>query len=147
MTSSAKSLAWSGLSASCASWKSAYCITKGFLKNVGPFSEFEGCSVVKDPRNSSWIFHKHMKHFTNTKHLGDILVKSEDASEVVDAETHSLYISDVGNMLLYLVKFSKPGISDVVRDGQPTKVHMTSFYRLIKFVVYTTNYGLVMEPT
>jgi hypothetical protein len=37
--------------------------------------------------------------------LGQIIMKNEDPSEAVDAETHALYRSGVG-MLLYLVKFS-----------------------------------------
>jgi hypothetical protein len=41
------------------------------------------------------------------------IIRSQDVSKVVDAETHSLYKSGVG-MLLYLVKFSKPENSNAV---------------------------------
>jgi hypothetical protein len=69
---------------------------------------------------------------------------------VGDAETHSLYRSGVG-MLLYLVKFSKPEISNAVREAVkinvgPTKAHMKCVYRIIKYVVNTkilwTGYGI-----
>jgi hypothetical protein len=82
---------------------------------------------------------------------GEIIMKPQDESEKVDAATHSLFRSGVG-MLLYLVKFSRPEISNAVRelakvnDG-PTKAHMKSLYRLIKYVVNTRHHGLVMEPT
>ena len=64
--------------------------------------------------------------------------------------THTLYRSGI-RMLLYLVKYSRPEISNAVREAAkanigPTKAHMKSLYRLIKFVVDTKNYGLVMEP-
>jgi hypothetical protein len=54
-------------------------------------------------------------------------------------------------MLLYLVKFSIPEISNAVREAAKvnvglTKAHMKSLYRLIKYVVHIINYGLVIEP-
>jgi hypothetical protein len=69
---------------------------------------------------------------------------------VVDAETHTLYRSAV-EMLIYLVKFSIPEISNVARKTAkvnigPTKTHRKSLYRLVKFVVDIQNYGLVMKP-
>ena len=69
---------------------------------------------------------------------------------MVDAKTHTLYRSGVA-MLLYLVNVSRSKISNAVREaakvniGQ-TKAHMKSFYKLIKFVVDTKNYEMVMEP-
>jgi hypothetical protein len=140
--------------------------TKVSLKDVGPLSEYVGCTVVKDPsKKKLWmwqpdlitkmegIFQEHIKTLQAYKTPaapGEIIIKPKDASEVVDAETHSLYRSGVG-MLLYLVKFSRPEISNAVREAAkvndgPTKAHMKSLYRLIKFVVDTKHYGLVMEP-
>jgi hypothetical protein len=48
--------------------------------------------------------------------LGHFIMKSENPSEVADAENHSVYKSGVG-MLLCLVKFSKPEISNAVREA------------------------------
>ena len=61
-----------------------------------------------------------------------------------------LYRSGVG-MLLYLIKFSRPEISNAVReiakvmDG-PTPAHMKSLFCLIKYVIDTKHFGLVMMP-
>jgi hypothetical protein len=54
-------------------------------------------------------------------------------------------------MLLYLIKFSKPEISNAVReivkvmDG-PTQAHMKSLFCLIKYVIDTKHLSLVMMP-
>ena len=140
--------------------------TKVLLKDVGPLAEYVGCTVVKDPHKKKlwmWqpdlitkmegIFKEHiqkLKVYKTPATPGQITLRSEDPSEVVDPETHTLYRSGVG-MLLYLVKFSRPEISNAVREASkanvgPTKANMKSLYRLIKFVVDTKNYGLVMEP-
>ena len=54
-------------------------------------------------------------------------------------------------MLLYLVKFSTLEISNAVREAakaniRPTKAHMKSLYRLIKFVTNTKNHMLAIDP-
>ena len=98
------------------------------------------------------IFKEHIKKlkiYKTPATPGQITFRSKDPSDVVDPETHTLYRSGVG-MLLYLVKFSRPEISNAVREASkanigPTKAHMKSLYRLIMFVVDTKNYRLVME--
>jgi hypothetical protein len=103
--------------------------TKVSLKDVGPLSEYVSCTIVKNPHKQKlwmWqpdlitkmegIFKQHIQALQKYKTPaapGHIIMKSEDPSEVVDAETHSLYRSGVG-MLLYLVKFSKPEILNAV---------------------------------
>jgi hypothetical protein len=68
----------------------------------------------------------------------------------VNAEDHKLYRTGVG-MLLYLVKHSRPDISNVVRelskvlDG-PTEAAMKELKRAIKFVLATRTFGLKIEP-
>ena len=141
--------------------------SKVSLKDIGPLSEYVGCTVVRDGnKRKLWmcqpdlitklegIFHKEIASLQSYKTPaapGEIIMKCHDDAEKVDAETHSLFRSGVG-MLLYLVKFSRPEISNAVRevakvnDG-PTKAQMRSLYRLIKFVVDTKHYGLVMEPS
>jgi hypothetical protein len=52
----------------------------------------------------------------------------------------------------FLVKSSGPEISNAVREAAkgsvgPTKAHIKSLYRLIRFVVDTKNYGLVILLT
>jgi hypothetical protein len=70
---------------------------------------------------------------------------------VVDADTYSLYRSGVG-MFLYLVKFSRPEISNAFRKASKantgsTNAHMKSLYKSKKFVIDTKNYELVIEQT
>jgi hypothetical protein len=131
--------------------------TKVSLKDVGPLSEYVGCTMVKDPHKQKlWMWQPDLllkmerifkqpieaiQKYKTPAAPGHIIMKSENPSEVVDAETHSLYRSDVG-MLLFLVKFSRPEMSNVIREAAkvnvgPTKAHMKSLYRLIKYVVNT----------
>jgi hypothetical protein len=54
-------------------------------------------------------------------------------------------------VLLYLVKFSRPDISSAVREiakaiNRPTEVQVKNLYRIIKYVVNTKDYGLLMNP-
>jgi hypothetical protein len=141
--------------------------SKVSLKDVGPLSEYVGCTVVRDgDKKKLWmwqpdlitkleeVFHDKintLQVYKTPAAPGEIIMKAKDESEKVDEATHSLFRSGVG-MLLYLVKFSRPEISNAVRemakvnDG-PTKAHMKSLYRLIKYVVDTRHHGLVMEPT
>ena len=53
-------------------------------------------------------------------------------------------------MFLYLVKFSRPEISNAFRKASkantgPTNAHMKSLYKSKKFLIDTKNYELVME--
>ena len=141
--------------------------SKVSLKDVGLLSEYVGCTVVRDQNKKKiwmWqpdlitklekVFHDKintLQVYKTPAAPGEIIMRPQDESEKVDAATHSLFRSGVG-MLLYLVKFSRPEISNAVRelakvnDG-PTKAHMKSLYQLIKYVVDTRHHGLVMEPT
>lgn len=61
---------------------------------------------------------------------GEIVMKTTKENEIVDKESHRLFRSGVG-MLLYLIKYSRPDISNSVReiakvmDG-PTEQQMKS---------------------
>ena len=61
-----------------------------------------------------------------------------------------LYHSGVG-MLLYLVKHSRPDISNVVREltkcmDKANKAALKELFRAIKFVIDTEMYGLRLQP-
>ena len=140
--------------------------TKVSLKEVGHLTEYVGCTVIKDHRFRKLFIcqpdllakleHTFKSEISNLQRYktpaapGEIIMKAASDYEKVDAETHKMFQSGVG-MLLYLVKFSRPKISNAVweiakaTDG-PTKAHVKSLMRLIKYVVDTKDHGLVMEP-
>ena len=73
--------------------------------------------------------------------------KVDDISKV-DYKTQSMYRSGVGT-LLYLTKYSRPDITNPVRelsksmDGA-SMAHVTKMYRVINFVLETKTLGLSM---
>ena len=75
--------------------------------------------------------------------------KVDDISKV-DEKTQSMYRSGVGT-LLYLIKHSRPDITNPVRelsksmDGA-SMAHVTEMYRVINFVLDTKTLGLRMAP-
>ena len=78
------------------------------------------------------------------------VLKLKEGMEVVDEITHSEYRTGVG-MLLYLLKASRPDLSNAVRElskvlDSPSKLAVKEMYRVIKFVLDTRYYGLKIEP-
>ena len=72
------------------------------------------------------------------------------AEELVTKEKQELYRSGVGS-LLYLIKHSRPDISNNVRElakcmGGASEAAMKELLRVVKFVLDTRNYGLRIEP-
>jgi len=68
----------------------------------------------------------------------------------LDEKEMKMYRSGVG-MLLYLVKYSRPDISNSVRElskgmKEATPDAMKELMRVIKFVISTKNFGLKLEP-
>jgi hypothetical protein len=136
------------------------------LKEVGPLKEYVGCTIVRNGEEKRLFmcqpdlikkmektFHeeiKNLREFKTPAVPGEIISRTEDETEIVDHQVHRSFRSGVG-MLLYLIKFSRPDISNAVReiakvmDG-PTMIQVKSLYRLIKFVVDTKTHGLLMEP-
>ncbi len=80
-----------------------------------------------------------------------VIRPAEDDPTQLDPQTQTLYRSGVG-MLLYLVKHSRPNLSNATRelakvmDGA-TKEHTHMLKRAIKFVLTTPTRGLWMKPT
>jgi len=55
-------------------------------------------------------------------------------------------------MLLYLMKHSRPDIANAVREltkilDKPTPAALKELKRVMKFIMDTENYGLMIEPT
>ena len=74
---------------------------------------------------------------------GTTVIKARNESELVDSVQQSKYRSGVGS-LNYLVKHTRPEISNAVRDlskvlGRATKAHMKNMYHAIKYVLDTKN--------
>ena len=70
--------------------------------------------------------------------------------EVISTEQQELYRSGVGS-LLYLIKHSRPDISNIVRElakcmGGASEAAMKELLRVVKFVIDNRNFGLRIEP-
>jgi len=140
--------------------------TKFNIKNQGPLDEYVGCKIVSNnDRSKVWITQpdllakltktfgekvKGMQHYSTPAAPGEIIMRPQDPSELIREQEQSEYRSGVG-MLLYLVKHSRPDISNPVRelskvmDGA-TESHLKSLYRVIKYVLDTKLTTLTMEP-
>ena len=70
----------------------------------------------------------------------------EHEEDKVNAKDHETYRSGVGT-LLYLMKHSRPDISNPVRElsktlDAPAPAHLKEMYKLIRFLLSTKSYGL-----
>ena len=70
----------------------------------------------------------------------------ENHGDKVNTEDHEIYRSGVGT-LLYLTKHSRPDICNSVRElsktmDAPAPAHLKEMYKLIRFVLFTKDYGL-----
>ena len=81
---------------------------------------------------------------------GQILMKAEGADKL-DEKMHSRYRSGVGK-LMYLAKHTRPDISNAVRDlarhmHEPNQSHWKAMEHCIRYVRYTRERSLVLNPT
>jgi hypothetical protein len=81
---------------------------------------------------------------------GLVITKPLDPKAIVSQEDQKMYRSAVG-MLLYLVKYSRPDIANVVRElskgmKEATPNALKELKRVLKFVIDTKDFGLKMEP-
>ena len=70
----------------------------------------------------------------------------ENEEDKVNAKDHEKYRSGIGT-LLYLMKHSRPDISNPVRElsktmDAPAPAHLKELYKLVRFVLSTKDYGL-----
>ena len=75
------------------------------------------------------------------------IMKPKDDETLISSEEQTRYRSGIG-MLLYLVKYSRPDLSNTVRElskvnSGATSEHVRSLVRVIKFKLDTRNKGLV----
>ena len=94
---------------------------------------------------------KHLPKYRTPGTPGMVICKPIEPGAVINKEDHKLYRQGVG-MLLYLQKYSRPDISNAVRElakgmQTPTPNAFKELKRVLKFVIDKKNLGLRMEPT
>ena len=132
-------------------------------KESSQFNDYLGVNVVQDfdgfHLRQDDILQRLEKHFGNDikgvkaktpLSSGTTIIKARDDSEILNDLEQSKYRSGVGS-LNYLVKHTRPEISNAVRDlskvlGNATKAHLKNMYHTIKFVLDTKKWGLVFKP-
>jgi hypothetical protein len=143
--------------------------TTGFNVTVEDnMTDYLSCNILFDKENKkAWLGQPHLIKNLEKK-FGELVESSkiyktpgtpgqgvsrprdDERNSIVGSEDHKLYRTGVG-MLLYLVKHSRPDISNVVRelskvlDG-PTEAAMKELKRAVKFVLATRTFGLKIEP-
>jgi hypothetical protein len=78
------------------------------------------------------------------------VTRPADENVKIGIDDQRLFRSGVG-MLLYLVKHSRPDLSNAVRESSKvmdgaTNEHMKTLYRVIKFVLNTRDRGINIKP-
>jgi hypothetical protein len=142
-------------------------LSKDFkVKYLGKLEHFVGCHVVEnEERDTIWIHQpkliKHLKEsfsglIKNTRSYKSpaapktLIMRPKEGFPLISPADQLKYRSAVG-MLLYLVKHSRPDISNSVRelskvaDGA-TEAHWKAMARLVKYVVDTEEIGLRIKP-
>jgi hypothetical protein len=140
---------------------------KGFELKVEEVTDYLGCEIlINKQRTKAWLgqptmikkiettFGKLIKSSCVYKTPGTPsynIIRPTNENEQIGEEDQQIFRSGVGS-LLYLVKHSRPDISNVVRElakcmGAATPAAFKELKRVIKFVLDTKDYGLRIEPT
>jgi hypothetical protein len=136
------------------------------IKKMGELKVYVGCKIDKDSEEKKmWIsqpdlidklkntFGRKVEMLHDYKTPGppgESVVRPKENNETVSNAEQKEYRSGVG-MLLYLVKHSRPDISNAVRelakvmDGA-NMAHMKMLYRAIRFVLNTKEKSLFFQP-
>jgi hypothetical protein len=136
------------------------------VKDLGKLEHFVGCHLIEKQNNEFLNIHqpKLLKHLSET--FGSLLTTTKEYNTPagpktmvirlkhgdprINKEKQSKYRSGVG-MLLYLVKHSRPDISNAVRElskvcDDATECHWKALMRTIKYLLSTQNIGLKIQP-
>jgi hypothetical protein len=136
------------------------------VKDLGPMKHFVGCHLLENKdRDTMWIHQpkliKHLEESFKSLINSDrvyktpaapktVIMRPQPGDVLISDKDQSLYRSGVG-MLLYLIKHSRPDLSNSVReltkvlDGA-TQAHWKAMIRVIKFVFDTKDYALKLKP-
>jgi hypothetical protein len=137
------------------------------IKDLGKIKHFVGCHVIESPLDNTIYIHqpKLLKHLqeefgklANTSRCHNtpgapktVIMRPDKTDPVIDATRQSSFRSAVG-MLLYLIKHSRPDLSNAVReltkvlDGA-TEGHWLAMLRVVKYTLETKNYVLKIHPS
>ena len=94
---------------------------------------------------------KHSQKYKTAMGSGQVILRPRDEDGLLDNNTQTEYRSGVG-MLLYLLKHSRPDLSNSVRelskvmDGA-TEGHMKAMYRVVKYVLDTKEWRFKMNTS
>jgi Reverse transcriptase (RNA-dependent DNA polymerase) len=130
------------------------------------FTDYLGCEIfVIQDQTKAWMGQQNMinrieKNFGKfVKGVGFVktpgtpnfnLIQPKNDDDKISEDAQKVYRSGVGS-LLYLVKYSRPDISNAVREldkgmSGATPAAFKELQRVLKFVLQTRNYGLYIEP-
>jgi hypothetical protein len=142
--------------------------TTFMVKDLGKLEHFVGCRLIQDMNDKNKILiHqpkllKHLeadfkkligkpKQYSTPAGPKTIIMRPEKGDKLISKSEQTIYRSGVG-MLLYLVKHSRPEISNAVRelskvgDGA-TYGHWKQLMRTIQYVLNSKTIGLRIKPT
>ena len=136
------------------------------IKDLGEMKNFVGCHLVESAdKKTIWIHQpkliKHLKKdfksYITTERVyrtpaapKTVIMRPEENDPVISSEEQTKYRSGVG-MLLYLVKHSRPDLSNAVREltkvlDKATQAHWKAMIRVIKYVLDTRMCALKLQP-
>jgi hypothetical protein len=130
-----------------------------------PFKEYVGTEVLFDTdRTGCYVYQKGLikslekfdlptdlrTYSTPAEPLKTLTRSTEDDNNLLDGKSQFTYRSGTGK-LLYLLKHSRPEISNSVRELSKNMTianqdHLRAMYRVIKYVLDTRNIGLKLFP-
>ncbi|KAG7337993.1 gag-polypeptide of LTR copia-type [Nitzschia inconspicua] len=134
-------------------------------RRLGPLEEYIGCSVIDQHDGSKKLIQpdmikkiekefgdavSYLKNMKVPMASGINVIRPTEDDPLLSPEDQKDYRSAVG-MLSYLVKHSRPDLSNSVRelskvmDGA-TDEHVAILHRVIKFVIDTKNRGVLIKP-
>jgi hypothetical protein len=133
---------------------------------LGKLENFIGCKIIENPEKTKiWIQQpKLLKNLNQTfsKLVENVrvyktpatpkttIVRPKEGYSLISAEQQKLFRSGVG-MLIYLVKHSRPDISNAVRAlskaaDRATEAHWKYMMRIINYVLNTSKKGIIIIP-
>lgn len=135
------------------------------IKKLGPLESFVGCHItMNEKKETIWVSQPkligHLKEKFADKvpkkevkipaGSGFTVMRPREGDVTITDEDQSVYRTGVG-MLLYLVKLSRPEISNATREltkvlQAATENHYKGMLRVIKYIFETENIALKLKP-